>query len=152
MFGFSIFMNEALTIEKKAYIQKMAKNGFDGIFTSMHIPEDDASLYKKRLTELGECAKENQLDLMVDISGDALKHAGFSMADLEPLKKIGVTGLRMDYHLSNEQIANWSHQIKISLNASTITPQDVTELQVANADFSQLEAWHNYYPRPETGL
>lgn len=152
MFGFSIFMNEALTIEKKAYIQKMAKNGFDGIFTSMHIPEDDASLYKKRLTELGECAKENQLDLMVDISGDALKHAGFSMADLEPLKKIGVTGLRMDYHLSNEQIANWSHQIKISLNASTITPQDVTELQVANADFFQLEAWHNYYPRPETGL
>lgn len=152
MFGFSIFMNEDLTEEKRVYIQKMAKNGFTGLFTSMHIPEDDVSAYKKRLTELGACAKENQLDLMVDISGDALHRAGFSFDQLEPLKKIGVTGLRMDYHISNEQMAKWSHQLKISLNASTITEQDVLELKAANADFSQLEAWHNYYPRPETGL
>ncbi|MBF8807595.1 MAG: DUF871 domain-containing protein [Enterococcus lacertideformus] len=152
MFGFSVFMNNDLTEEKKNYIQKMAKNGFVGMFTSMHIPEDDRFAYKKRLTELGECAQQHQLDLMVDISGDALNQAGFSFDDLETLKKIGVTGLRMDYHISNEQIAKWSHQMRISLNASTITTQDVLELKTAHADFSNLEAWHNYYPRPETGL
>lgn len=152
MFGFSIFMNEPLTEEKKAYIKQMADSGFQGIFTSMHIPEDDPTAYKKRLMALGECAKNHQLDLMVDISGDALSRAGFSFEDLKPLKQIGVTGLRMDYHIPNQQIADWSHQIKISLNASTITAQDVQELEEAKADFTQLEAWHNYYPRPETGL
>ena len=30
--------------------------GFDGIFT-LHIPEDDTSLYRQRLTDLGAIAK-----------------------------------------------------------------------------------------------
>lgn len=152
MFGFSIFMNDSLSEEKKQYIRQMASNGFVGIFTSMHIPEDDVSAYQKRLIELGSEAKKNKLELMVDISGKALERAGFSLEDLTPLKAIGVTGLRMDYHISNQQIADWSHQLKISLNASTITPKDIDELKEAEADFSQIEAWHNYYPRPETGL
>lgn len=152
MFGFSIFMNDSLSEEKKQYIRQMASNGFVGIFTSMHIPEDDVSAYQKRLIELGSEAKKNKLELMVDISGEALERAGFSLEDLTPLKAIGVTGLRMDYHISNQQIADWSHQLKISLNASTITPKDIDELKEAEADFSQIEAWHNYYPRPETGL
>ncbi len=152
MFGFSIFMNDPLSEEKKQYIRQMASNGFVGIFTSMHIPEDDVSAYQNRLIELGSEAKKNKLELMVDISGEALERAGFSLEDLTPLKAIGVTGLRMDYHISNQQIADWSHQLKISLNASTITPKDIDELKEAAADFSQIEAWHNYYPRPETGL
>ncbi len=114
MFGFSIFMNDSLSEEKKQYIRQMASNGFVGIFTFMHIPEDDVSAYQKRLIELGSEAKKNKLELMVDISGEALERAGFSLEDLTPLKAIGVTGLRMDYHISNQQIADWSHQLKIS--------------------------------------
>ncbi|HAQ9708577.1 TPA: DUF871 domain-containing protein, partial [Enterococcus faecium] len=71
MFGFSIFMNDSLSEEKKQYIRQMASNGFVGIFTSMHIPEDDVSAYQKRLIELGSEAKKNKLELMVDISGEA---------------------------------------------------------------------------------
>ncbi|MGM9903432.1 hypothetical protein A5844_001824 [Enterococcus sp. 10A9_DIV0425] len=152
MFGFSVFMNEDLSENKKNRIRLMAEHGFIGIFTSMHIPEDDRSAYKKRLVELGNEAKKNHLELMVDISGEALALAGFSLEDLKPLREIGVTGLRMDYHISNERIAKWSHQLKISLNASTITEDDVKELKSAGADFANMEAWHNYYPRPETGL
>ncbi len=77
MFGFSIFMNDSLSEEKKQYIRQMASNGFVGIFTSMHIPEDDVSAYQKRLIELGSEAKKNKLELMVDISGEALERAGF---------------------------------------------------------------------------
>lgn len=152
MFGFSVFMNEDLDQVKADYISKMAKMGFTGIFTSMHIPEDDIALYKQRLTDLGKLAKRNQLDLMVDVSGTALEKAGFDLQDLTALTEIGVTGLRMDYHISNEQIARWSKQLTISLNASTLTQEDLTELAFHQADFSQIEAWHNYYPRPETGL
>ncbi|MFV0559593.1 MAG: MupG family TIM beta-alpha barrel fold protein [Enterococcus sp.] len=152
MFGFSIFMNEPLTIEKKEYIQQMACIGFEGIFTSMHIPEDDATTYAQKLQELGKVARENDLKLMVDISGEALTRAGFSFNKLQNLLQLGVTGLRMDYEISMEQIAKCSHELTVSLNASTVTPEDIAKLKALNADFSNLEAWHNYYPRPETGL
>ncbi|WP_270279636.1 DUF871 domain-containing protein [Vagococcus bubulae] len=152
MFGFSIFMNQPLSNEKKSYIEKMKTIGFTGIFTSLHIPEDDATTYYSRLIELGKEAKKNNLNLMVDISGDALSKAGFSIDRLDELKHIGVTGLRMDYHISNDIIAKCSHHMTVGLNASTIKQQDIDELRHFNANFSQLEAWHNYYPRPETGL
>ena len=152
MFGFSIFLNEGLTRDTTQYIKEMAEYGFSGIFTSLHIPEDDASQYRKRLTDLGSIAKTYQLELMVDISGEALDRAGFSFKHLRELKEIGVTGLRMDYHISNQQIAELSQEMTIALNASTITEIDIQELREANADFNHLEAWHNYYPRPETAL
>ena len=79
MYGFSIFMNRDLNEKDYLYIDKMTNHGFKGIFTSMHIPEDEASLYKKRLRDLGTAAKKNHLKLMVDISGQALEKAGFSI-------------------------------------------------------------------------
>ncbi|WP_407281171.1 DUF871 domain-containing protein [Lactococcus formosensis] len=152
MFGFSIFMNEDLSTEDIHYIKRMKQAGFKGIFTSMHIPEDDAQAYKMRLEKLGACAKTNQLELMVDISGEALERAGYSFDHLEELTQHGVTGLRMDYHIDNEQIAKASRNMKISLNASTLVEDEVEELKGLGANFSNLEVWHNYYPRPETGL
>lgn len=152
LFGFSIFLNEALSQQQKEYVTQMAQAGFKGIFTSLHIPEDDATKYRERLSQLGSWCQALNLDLMVDISGNALAKAGFEMDNLSELTEIGVTGLRMDYHISNRQIAHFSQQMKIALNASTVTQQDIDELKKANANFFNLEAWHNYYPRPETGL
>lgn len=152
MFGFSVFLNQDLTEQTQEYIKEMTACGFNGIFTSLHIPEDDAACYKKRLIELGKLAKKYQLELMVDISGEALNKAGFAYERPQELQEIGVTGLRMDYHIRNQQIARLSHEMTIALNASTLTETDMQELQQYQADFSQLEAWHNYYPRPETGL
>ena len=128
MYGFSIFMNTDLDDQVRSYIDKMAHYGFEGIFTSMHIPEDDTQLYKQRLIALGSLAQANQLKLMVDISGDALAKSGFSFDNIDQLKAIGVTGLRMDYHISNETIAKVSQAITVSLNASTITESDIDEL------------------------
>ena len=88
MFGFSIFLNEELTAETKHYIEEMSRHGFSGIFTSLHIPEDDAEHYRKRLTDLGTIAKACRIDLMVDISGTALDRAGFSFNRLEELMEI----------------------------------------------------------------
>ena len=152
MFGFSVFMNADLTTTDIDAIEEMALQGFSGIFTSMHIPEDDAASYRQRLTTLGEIAKKNRLSLIVDISGEALAKAGFSYKELNELTDRGVTGLRMDYAIDNQTIAQLSRKITISLNASTLTEKDINELNTYQADFSNLEAWHNYYPRPETGL
>ncbi|SJZ55671.1 hypothetical protein SAMN02745116_00716 [Pilibacter termitis] len=152
MRGFSIFLNEEVQEKTERYIADMAESGFTGIFTSLHIPEDDASLYKQRLIALGTLAKRYHLDLMVDISGVALKKAGFSFQSLKTLADIGVTGLRMDYHIDHKTIAQASQEMMISLNASTLDEEDIEVLKKENADFANLEAWHNYYPRVETGL
>ncbi len=86
MFGFSVFMNEDLTAAELEQMTAMA-SGFKGIFTSMHIPEDDRSTYRQRLTDLGGFAKDHQLSLMVDISGNALAEAGFSIDNLAELRE-----------------------------------------------------------------
>src|SRR5699024_7221589 len=40
----------------------------------------------------------------------------------------------------------------VGLNASTLTEADYEQLIQHGADFSNVEAWHNYYPKPNTGL
>lgn len=152
MFGISIFMSDDLDEKKKLYIKNGKQAGFNGIFTSMHIPEDDSNLYKDRLKLLGKAARKNKMELMVDISGITLEKAGFSMNHLQEIIDYGVSGLRMDYQIDNKIIASASHAIKIALNASTITTTDIDELKKYDADFTRLEAWHNYYPHPNTGL
>ena len=152
MYGISIFLGEALTEQVEDYIYEMNRIGFKGIFTSLHIPEDDSSLYADRLKQLGQIAHQLQMKLMVDISGEALNRAGFSFDDVDSILAIGVTGLRMDYAISNQKIAEISKKMDVGLNASTITMQDISELKQYDADFTRFEAWHNYYPRPETGL
>lgn len=152
MFGFSIFLNEALTADMLTYMQEMKEAGFKGIFSSIHIPEDDDGPIKERLKRLGAFAKENQMDLVIDISGNALSKLGLNFEDVSPLISWGITGLRMDYGISNQTIADLSQQLTIALNASTISQKDLMELKAGQADFTRMEAWHNYYPRPETGL
>lgn len=152
MFGFSVFLNQSLDTEKKEYIKQMANHGFTGMFTSLQIPEEDSGAYKEYLISLGEQAREHQLDLMIDISLKSLEQAGFSLDDVNSVKAIGVTGLRIDGGIDNQRIAALSHTIRIGLNASTVTQADVDELTAYQADFTKIEAWHNYYPRPETGI
>lgn len=150
MFGFSVFLNEEV---KQDYLLSMYQAGFKGIFTSIHIPEDDASAYVERLKEVGDFAREHEMEFVVDISEEALANIGLSFNKLENLHEMyGLTGIRADYGISNQIISLMSQQVDVMLNASTISPQDLVELQEHGANFSRIEAWHNYYPRPETGL
>ena len=155
MLGFSIFFSDEISAETETYIQKMKAAGFEGVFSSMHIPEDDSSSYKDKLLKLGYLLKKYQLNLMVDISTLGLKSLGYdiqSEEDIKAIKSLGITGLRMDYGISFDVIAQLSQWITVGLNASTLTVAEVTYLREHEADFSNLELWHNYYPRVETGL
>ncbi|MGX6961753.1 DUF871 domain-containing protein [Vagococcus xieshaowenii] len=155
MLGFSIFFSEAIDSETENYIKKMKAAGFEGVFSSLHIPEDDTSTYKEKLQTLGNMLKKYQLNLMVDISTLGLKALGYdiqSKEDIEAIKALGITGLRMDYGISFDVIAQLSQWITVSLNASTLTVEEVAYLKEQGANFSNLELWHNYYPRVETGL
>lgn len=152
MFGFSIFLNQPLHPDTYTYLVHMKQAGFSGVFTSIHIPEDDPEVYLSRLTELGKICQKLKLTLMVDVSANALEKIGLSFQQPEKLSQLGITGIRMDYGIDNHTIATLSHHLTIGLNASTFTYQDMEELTAYHADISQMEMWHNYYPRESTGL
>ena len=129
----------------------MRNVGFKGIFTSLQAPEQDSDQVLKGLTELKKWCHDLGLELVGDISKAGMKKLGLE-ADLTSLKSLGLTGVRIDAGFDNDEIAKISKEFRVALNASTISEEDVISLRENQADFDHLEAWHNYYPRPNTGL
>ncbi|GAB4073704.1 MupG family TIM beta-alpha barrel fold protein [Barrientosiimonas marina] len=152
MLGFSVFLNENWTEAKEAYVNDMADAGFEGVFTSLHIPEDNGTSYWDRLQPLLAIVQKRRLKLVADISGDALRQIGFSLHDPEAIIASGFSGLRLDDGIGMQTAAGLSHHMIIGLNASTLTENDYAQLVEYGADFNHMIAWHNYYPKPETGL
>ncbi|MFM9276997.1 DUF871 domain-containing protein [Paenibacillus jiagnxiensis] len=147
MGGVLVSLTEQSIDSTLEYLSFMRQYGFDTIFTSLQIPEEEPEELLEPLGRIGGFAKEHQMMLMVDVSPRAFRN--FS---LDQLKELGVTGLRIDYGMENDEIAALTHDWQVSLNASTIDPSFLDDLRRLGADFNALEAWHNYYPRPETGL
>lgn len=152
MRGISVYLGEGSVKELEPYIERVKKLGFTSIFTSLHIPEEDPSLYEERLRELGAMARTYEMELMADISPRSLGHLGFTWENAEGLVEWGVTGLRIDYGIDEGTIAELSTKMKIALNASTLTKEGLFRLKATGLRTEAVEAWHNFYPRPETGL
>lgn len=147
LLGISIFLADRTLEENISYMKEMKLAGCTEIFTSLHMPEDDIEVLKENLLEIASAAKQLGMGLMADISGKALERISFSY-----LLGSGVTGLRMDFGFSAHEIAAYSQKMKIALNASTLTPEFLATLRDHHICIENVEAWHNYYPRPETGL
>ncbi len=136
------------------YLKLAQRYGYTRLFTSLHIPEASIQQSLIDFKQFVCSARNLGYAVTADISFQALTLLGASLADLSPLRKLGLAALRLDYGFSPEQIAVLTHSgdLEIELNASTITPSNLHQLFAANADLTKLRACHNYYPRPETGL
>ncbi|MDK7492010.1 MupG family TIM beta-alpha barrel fold protein [Bacillus paranthracis] len=152
MIGVSIYLAKERVKKQEEWLKVAKENGFSSIFTSLHIPEDDPGTHKELIQILGKQALENDMELMVDVSPKSLHHLGMTYENVEDLLDWGITGLRMDYGIAPKEIARVSHKMKVALNASTITDSFWKELIIENIKVENVEAWHNFYPRPETGL
>lgn len=152
MIGVSIYLAKERVKKQEEWLKVAKENGFSSIFTSLHIPEDDPGTYKELIQMLGKQAPENNMELMVDVSPKSLHHLGMTYENVEDLLDWGITGLRMDYGIAPKEIARVSHKMKVALNASTITDSFWKELITEKIRVENVEAWHNFYPRPETGL
>ncbi|MBC1373337.1 DUF871 domain-containing protein [Listeria booriae] len=150
MFGISIYLSENNNFE--ATIEKAAKNHFSLVFSSLHIPEENPANYKHLLTKLANATKKNNMQLILDISAKSLENLDLDIQHADQLTTLGITGLRVDYGLSALEIAELTTKIKVFLNASTINQPFLEELLQAGVDITQVEAFHNYYPKPHTGL
>lgn len=152
MLGLSIYLGQQSIEQEEKYLKKMYEAGFRTIFTSLHIPEDDPSIYVTRLKQLGALAQVLNMELMTDLSPSSWQHLGIAMEEAKELKTWGVTGIRVDYGFSPRQIATLSQDMQVALNASTIDEEFLQLLRKEGLNTEQVEAWHNFYPRPETGL
>ncbi|GEK57981.1 DUF871 domain-containing protein [Marinococcus halophilus] len=151
MRGFSVYLTDVAE-EQFSYLARMKTSGFSYVFTSLHIPEDEISSYKKQLQMLARQTESLGLKLYADISPKSFKLLNLSDADGKKLKEWGLTGVRMDYGIEAPEIASLAEHVSVLLNASTITESMIKDLKDWDINFSSLAAWHNFYPRPETGL
>ncbi|MBC1923116.1 MupG family TIM beta-alpha barrel fold protein [Listeria grayi] len=150
MLGISVYLQDLSAAPQK--IKQAAENGFQLIFSSLHIPEGDPETYFQTLSSLGALAKSHNMQLIMDISEKSLHYLKADYRHATPLTTLGVTGLRIDDGVAAADIASLSQQLNVYLNASTITASFLQELAHYHPRMEAIEAFHNYYPKPGTGL
>ncbi len=155
-FGVSVYPGLDNTPEENdALIRRAASLGFTRLFTSLHIPEHDRAAFADELRALLDAAREARLDLIADVTPESADILGLATCAPEAFSAFGIRTLRLDDGFSAAEIAAFTKSetgAGIQLNASTISEGFLTELSENGADFSRLEALHNFYPRENTGL
>lgn len=141
--------------ENLQLLEKAAELGIKCVFTSLHIPETNVVKLKQEFRQLINKARNYNMEVISDVSPDTLKLLDLEKFSLLDFHNIGITTIRLDDGYSAQEIAELSknsQQMKIQLNASTLTEDILQTLKGAGVDFKKLDALHNFYPREGTGL
>jgi hypothetical protein len=130
---------------REAVFSQAEANGGTLLFTSLHIPESEGlKAYVDYLRE----KHTRGFTFFADISPLTLLRLDISVDDLRDLRQAGIVGLRIDFGFSHAEIKRIAESgLRIAVNASCVTEADIEALALPN-----LAGWHNFYPRPETGL
>jgi hypothetical protein len=146
LIGISFYLNDPRAEER---IALAGRYGVKRAFTSLHIPEESGDL-ACRAKSLLQQAKACGIEVYADVSHRTPAHLG--VESLQALKSLGVVGLRLDDFYDDEMIIGLAADYKIALNASIVFEEDLAALLAGGLCADQLIAWHNFYPRRETGL
>ena len=152
MIGFSCYLNDSATEQQAAYLKQMQQAGFTGVFTSLQLSEAKPEIIRQRLDQLVANCHQLGLTIMADVSAASLQRLGIALHDGKAIQALGLDGLRIDDGIDMTTVAALSHTMAIALNASTRSACMIDQLANAKANLRHIEAWHNFYPRPETGL
>lgn len=154
--GISIYIGLDNTREQNLNLmERAAAHGITRIFTSLHIPETNAVSLKEELGSILKSARAHGMDVIADITPSSMDALGVTEFSLGTFRMLGIETVRLDYGYGANEIASFSHnkqRIRIGLNASTITGKLLTKLINAKTNFKNVDALHNFYPRPGTGL
>ena len=154
--GIAIYPGLDNTLEENLeLITKAAHDGLTRLFTSLHIPETDRPRFKKELGLLLKKARNAGMEIISDVTPDTLNLLDIDVFTPSALKMLGITTLRLDDGFSPEKIAALSNSpptIRLQLNASTVTRRFLSRLSELGTNFQNIDALHNFYPRPGTGL
>ncbi len=137
------------------YVAAASRLGYRKVFTSLHITEQDPSEGAGFIGEITSACRGLGLDVVADVSPRAFEAMGATPTDLGPLAALGLSGIRLDFGYGIDEISAMTRgasALAIVLNASTVDEKWLSSFAARGADLSRVQACHNYYPRPETGL
>lgn len=163
LLGISAYLGDLpAEAELLQYLEGAEQRGYDLVFTSLHIPESQPWESACDFRILTRCAERAGMSLVADVDAGSVRLlAGFvgstsagSPRSLRALRESGITGIRLDLGFSIPEtidllLAGQSDGVQVIANASMITAGEAAQLARAGA---KVSAWHNFYPRPETGL
>jgi len=144
--GISIYPGMGVSLELyKNYLSKAKQANFEYIFMSLHIPEANSNLEVEFL-ELLNFANQLKMKVIVDISKPMYEKFDFT--------KFPIYGLRLDFGFTSQEIVKIVNDasFKIYLNASTINSKEFQELEDLKINLLNLGVFHNFYPKPYSGL
>lgn len=144
---FSIYPTDDLAIRDAVVAQASAQPGERLVFTSLHIPESEGlHQYGAYLQSLH---RNQGLVFCGDVSPGTLAKLGIGIDEVGLLREWGIVCLRIDYGFDADEIRRIAAtgDFAIAVNASTADAHLVDSLAGL-----RVVGWHNYYPRPETGL
>lgn len=144
---FSIYPTDAPDVRAAVLAQACAVSDAPMLFTSLHLPES-GDLHGFG-AELAAAHRSHGVSFCADISPLALERLGDGLEGLGLLRGWGVDMLRIDFGFAPEEIRRIARAsgCRIAVNASTVSAAVLEEL----ADV-EIIGWHNFYPRPETGI
>lgn len=148
---FSLYPTDAPETRRRVVEQAAAQpvpvGGAPLLFTSLHLPESaELDAFGDVLAGFHE---EFGVVYCADISPLTLERLGAGSEGLARLAEWGVSMLRIDFGFDASEIAEIAETsgLGIAVNASTADDALLDALEGL-----PLIGWHNYYPRPETGL
>ena len=138
------------------YIKLASANGFNEVFSSMHIPEIDLSSQVIFCNELSNICREYDMDLIVDVGGNAIKQILNTLELRNILKNTKIDFIRLDYGYNHEEVSTLKDVINnkgFIINASIYDYEESKiEVEFIRSIHSQVRACHNFYPRVESGI
>ncbi|WP_191565849.1 MupG family TIM beta-alpha barrel fold protein [Metabacillus idriensis] len=146
MIGISFYLQDQ---DAEKQILHAANLGVKRAFTSLHIPEEKGDLVQ-RMSALLKLANRHDIEIYADVSLNTLNHLGINR--FEDLSSFGIKGIRLDDGFDYETIHALAGVFSLSLNASTLTEKELQTILGNGISHERLIAWHNFYPRRETGL
>lgn len=138
MLGFSLYFDRDFYIEDEIDKHK----DFDLLFTSLHYPVDE--MVFEKFLGLYEKAKDADIKICADINSQTL-------ADHKELLDMDII-IRLDFGFAMEEIAELSKNHKLAINASTVTYNQLEDLEANQANLVNIIGIHNYYPLEFSGL
>lgn len=94
--------------------------------------------------------KREGIEVFADISKHTLPLLG--LGRFEELKEWGVSSVRLDDDFTAGEVLALSRHFRIAVNASTVGEAELREWLDSGMKPGDMIAWHNFYPKPVTGL
>ncbi|MFC7786044.1 MupG family TIM beta-alpha barrel fold protein [Rossellomorea sp. GCM10028870] len=146
MIGISVYLSDEGAEER---ILRASSLGIKLAFTSLHIPEE--SVYsREHVRHLLSIFQREGFEVFADVSKNTPSFLGLD--SFEELKGLGLTALRLDDGFTAEEMVALSHHFQIAINASTVEERELKDWIDSGLETGSMIAWHNFYPKPETGL